>query len=189
MIRLIVVFVLLPLLLTAENKNRTIPAVVVLPDGPLTRIPSPNKNWTLVFECPADCTERELSIERTGSKQRQLVSQYERSLSVSWAPDSQHFFVYDAAGSNEGSSYVYGTASLNRLDLAEAIRTHDRMALPFLKAGHSYVRAKYWINSHDLIVILTGHFDEGPPHSFTLKYQIGTDGSARRLSIRNSEQP
>ena len=187
MVLRISLIVVLPFLLAAAPQKRT--PVIDLPRGPLTRIASPDKSWTLVFECPNECAERKLWIEKTQPKQRRLVSEYERSLGVSWAPDSRHFFVYDEAGSNEGFSYIYDAATLDKLNLAELVTAHDKAAVPFLKAGHSYMRAKYWIDAHALIAILTGHFDESPSHSFTLKYRIGIDGNIRRLSLSRSEQP
>lgn len=177
----------LPFLLAAAPQKRT--PVINLPRGAITQIASPDKSSTLIFECPGECAERKLWIEGAHSKQRRLISEYERSLSVCWAPDSRHFFVYDEAGSNEGLSYIYATATLEKLNLAELVAARDNAAAPFLKAGHSYMKAKYWIDSHALIAILTGHFDESPSHSFTLKYRIGIDGSVRRLSLSRSEQP
>jgi hypothetical protein len=73
--------------------------VVTLPRGEITRIPSPNRKWTLVFECPNQRKERKLWIEQSASHSRKLVKEYERSLDVSWAPDSRLFFVNDASGS------------------------------------------------------------------------------------------
>ena len=78
--------------------------VVELPRGPVTRIPSPNRRWTLIFECPDNCRERKLWAEDSTSRARKLVKEYERSLAIAWAPDSERFFVNDDYGSNGSNS-------------------------------------------------------------------------------------
>ena len=52
--------------------------VVELPQGPVTRISSPNRHWTLIFECPDNCASRKLWIEDSASHTRKLVKEYER---------------------------------------------------------------------------------------------------------------
>ncbi len=80
---------------SASSQSR----VVSLPQGEVTRIQSPDGKWTLVFGCPNACSQRNLWIEDSSLRMRRLVKEYDRSLSVSWAPDSRHFFVNDAWGS------------------------------------------------------------------------------------------
>jgi hypothetical protein len=81
--------------LRAEQNKATHPPVVVLPKGDVSRIPSPDGKWTLIFECPRECSQRKLCIVENGAEPRRLVKDYERSLSISWASDSHHFFVND----------------------------------------------------------------------------------------------
>src|SRR5690348_17132801 len=130
--------------LAAQKKAAHSP-VVELPRGTLSRIPSPNGKWTLIFECPKDCNERRLSIEDSASNTRRLVGEYERSLSISWAPDSQSFFVNDAYASNEAPSYVYDPIELKATDLSKLLVAGDPSAGQFLGAGHSYLHAKRWV--------------------------------------------
>jgi hypothetical protein len=167
--------------------------VVELPRGPVTRIPSPNRRWTLIFECPDNCRERRLWVEDSPSHARKLVKEYERSLAIAWAPDSERFFVNDDYGSNGSDSYVIDPASLKTTDLGTIIMDNDAEATQFLKAGHSYVRAKRWLNSHELLVVLFGHFDDSPPRgvpgSFTIKYQVDLNGGARKMSQHSIEEP
>ena len=102
---------LLPFAVTAQTEPaRRQPIVVTLPQGPVTRIPSPDRKWMLVFEFPApdkshsaDCRTgenetRKLWIKRKGSRERTLVRDFDRSFDISWSPDSHHFFVNDVSG-------------------------------------------------------------------------------------------
>src|SRR6266487_5394496 len=109
---LIISVLLVPLPLMAAQTKPARPPVVHLPSAAVSRIPSPNRKWTLIFECPNDCSERRLSIEDRASHTRRLIGEYERSLSISWAPDSRLFFVNDAYASNEALSYVYDPIKL-----------------------------------------------------------------------------
>jgi hypothetical protein len=162
----------------------TYQAVAQLPQGPISRVPSPDGKWILVFECPNNCSERRLSIEDSESHTQRLVGRYERSLSVSWSPDGQSFFVDDSYGSNGADSYVYDPITLKTIDLADPLAASDPHAAQFLRAGHSYLVAKRWLNSRELLVVLFGHFDELPARSFNLRYRVGLDGSVRRISQR-----
>jgi len=158
------------------------PRVVTLPSAAVSRIPSPNGKWTLIFECPNNCSERKLWIEENMSHTRKLVKEYERSLSISWAPNSHFFFVDDASGSTETLCYVYEPTTLRETDVSKMILASDPNAGEFLHAGHSYLNAKRWINSHELLVILEGHNDGSPPGGFTLRYHVDLSGTVRKLS-------
>src|SRR5229473_7409645 len=127
--------------LAAQTKPAHSP-VVVLPRvhgtslAAVTRIPSPNGKWTLIFECPNDCSERKLWIEENASHARKLVKEYERSLSISWAPDSRLFFVNDASGSTETLCYLYDPTTLKETDLARVVVAGDPKAGEYVGAGH-----------------------------------------------------
>lgn len=162
--------------------------IVTLPQGPVTRIPSPNGRWTLIFECPDSCRERKLWLEDGASQKRKLVREYRRSLAVAWAPNGTRFFVEDDYGSNGASSYVVDPETLNIIDPTNIIANSDEKATEYLNAGHAYVRAKRWINSHELVIVLAGHFDEPPARAFTIVYRVDLDGSAKRISWRSKEE-
>ena len=172
--------------LASETKSAH-PPVVDLPRAAVTPIPSPNGKWILIFECPNDCSERKLWIEESASHTRKLVKEHERSLSISWAADSRLFFVDDAPGSTETRCYVYDPTTLKEIDLAKVVLVRDPDAAQFLNAGHSYLNAKRWINSHELLIVLDGHNDGLPPGSFTLRYRVDVSGSVHKLS-QHSEQ-
>jgi hypothetical protein len=172
--------------LAAQTKSAQSP-VVNLPRAPVSRIPSPDGKWTLIFKCPNDCSERKLWIEENASHSRKLVKEYERSLSISWAPNSRLFFVNDASGSTKTLCYLYDPASLKDTDLAEVVLAGDPNAAQFLNAGHSYLKAKRWVNSHELLVVLEGHNDGSPPGRFTLRYRVDLRGIVRKLSQRSEQ--
>jgi len=193
-LRVFMTAVLLIQLQSLATQTKSVhPPVVDLPRAhetslaAVSRIPSPNGKWTLIFECPNDCSERKLWIEEKASHTRKLVKEYERSLSISWAPDSRLFFVNDASGSTETLCYVYDPTSLKETDMAKLILAGDPDAAQFLNAGHSYLKAKRWVNSHELFVVLEGHNDGLPPVGFTLRYRVDLNGGVRKLS-QHSEQ-
>lgn len=97
-----------------------------------------------------------------------LVKDYERSLSISWAPDSHHFFVNDAWGSNGESCSVCEVATLKRVEIADVLLSANADVKRYLNAGHSYLQVSQWVDSHELIVVLFGHFDDPPLGGFTL---------------------
>jgi hypothetical protein len=170
------------------SQTKATPPVVNLPQGEVSRIPSPNGKWTLIFECPNDCIERKLWVEETSSRARKLVKEYERSLDISWAPDSRFFFVNDNSGSTDARCYVYEAASLKETDVAKVVVAGIPDAEQFLNSGHSYLRAKRWLNSHELLVVLTGHNDGLPPGAFTLQYRVDLSGRVQKLSQNSEEQ-
>jgi hypothetical protein len=163
--------------------------VVSLPDGEITRIPSPDGKWMLVFECPHDCSERNLWIEVNATHARKLVQKYDRTLSVSWAPDSRHFFVNDDWGSNGASCTVYDPATLKTIDIATVLTAREPGAKRFLDAGHAYLHVTYWINPHEFALVLFGHFDDPPSGGFTFHYRVGLDGRIAKLSEQSEEHP
>jgi len=157
------------------------PPVMDLPQGAISRIPAPDGKWILIFECPNNCSERKLWIKQRGTPGRKLVSEYDRSLSISWAPDSRHFFVNDAHASNEARRYIIDPVTLKITDLAKVIEAGDTGVQQFLNAGHSYLKVKRSVNSHEVLVALYGHFDDPPPRGFTLQYRIGLNAVVRKV--------
>lgn len=170
----------LSLAMGAQARKSAAPQVVVLPRGPITRIASPDRKWTLIFECPNVCSQRKLSIEKNAAHARRLVKEYERSLDVGWAPDSHSFFVNDASGSTDTRAYVYHPATLKETVLETVLLAGDRSADKYLGAGHCYLEVKRWITSHELLVALWGQFDN-ERRGFTLKYRLDLNGGVHRL--------
>ena len=174
---------------------RSRPVVVTLPQGAVTRIPSPDRKWMLIFEFPAATNRfqtiaaqredeiRKLWIQPRGSSDRVLVRDFERSLDISWSPDSRHFFVNDASGSTDTLGYVYDPVTLKATALADVVTSSDPVAKKYLGAGHSYLEANRWIKSHELSVTLWGHFDEERV-GFKIKYRVDLNGRVERLYKR-----
>lgn len=168
-------------ILAAEQSELAHLPVVSFPSTSDGRVPSPNKKWTLVIECPKNCSERLLSLENDVSHTKRLIAKYERNLDVSWAPDSTRFFVTDDYGSDGSLSYVYDAISLKRTDLAHLLVAGDPNAAKFLKAGHAYLRATQWLGPRELLVFLAGHFDEPPRGVFSFQYRINLNGRVDKL--------
>lgn len=157
------------------------PRVIALPQGPLTRIPSPNRKWTLIFEFSDVNKPRKLWIQRKGSGERTLVRDFDRSLDVSWSPDSQHFFVNDASGSTDTLCYVYGPETLRPMNVLELLTSASRRASNF-EADHFYVEAKHWVGSDELLVTVMGYLSSTPPKpGFSGTYRINLNGSVRTI--------
>jgi hypothetical protein len=173
----------------AGSQARATTPVFSLPNGKLSSIPSPNGKWTLICQCPIDGRERKLWISGASSHELKLVKEYERDLDVSWAPDSRLFFVNDNSGSTDSRCYIYEPASLRETDVASVLLASDPDAEQYLNSGHSYLRAKRWLNSHELLVVLTGHNDGSPPGAFILRYRVDLNGGVHNLSQSSEEQP
>jgi len=176
------------LAVTTSQRGPTHPKVISLPQGEVSRIPSPDGKWILTFECPNECSQRKLWIEDTSVHTRRFIKDYERDLSISWAPDSRHFFVDDAWGSNGESCSVYEPGTLKIIDMGAVLLGANSDVNRFLKAGHSYLRATHWIDLHNLTVVLFGHFDDPPFRGFTLRYRVGLNGDVHKLSQKQSEE-
>ncbi len=171
--------------LVAQTKP-VYPPVVSLPRGAVSRIPSPDGMWTLTFEIPDVNKVRTLWIQRHGSSERTLVRHFDRSLDISWSPDSHHFFVNDASGSTETLCYVYDPGTLGMTDIAAMLAKASSKANQYLGANHSYLEARHWVNSHQLLVSLEGYFDESPPTTpgFSGTYLVDLNGTVRTLRER-----
>jgi hypothetical protein len=157
--------------------------VISLPQGAMTTIPSPSRNWTLIFEFADVNKARKLWIQRNGSNQRRLVREFERSLDISWSPDSQHFFINDSSGSGETRPYIYDPTTLQSIDLAELVAKASPKADDYLGADHSYLEAKYWINAHELVLKLDAFYSEPPPRrpAFSGTYRVDLSGNVQKV--------
>jgi hypothetical protein len=137
-----------------------------------------------------------LWIEEGGKRSRELIKEYERTLDVSWSPDSRFFFVNDNSGSTDARCSVYEPisqeqASIPKLkvtDIAKLLPVADPTVGQFLNAGHSYLKVKQWLNAHELLVTLTGHNDD-PHRGFTMQYRVDLRGKVLKLSQSSEEQP
>jgi hypothetical protein len=155
------------------------------------RIMAPNGNWALVSPpnpefCPKEDKgkyadfEPKLFLMNESNHRKRLVMRYSSGGDVGWAPGSMAFFVNEQVGSNVGDAYIYGTASLKKLDLTDVIFRSDSAAAKF-KIGHRYVRARKWIDDHSILVQFCGHTDESPVIQFDFRYRVTVTGQVQTL--------
>lgn len=81
---------------------------------------------------------------------------------------------------------MYEPVFLKEIDVAKMVLAADPSAAQFLNVGHSYLRAKRWLNTHELLVTLTGQDDE-LRRSFNLQYRVDLRGKVRKLSQGSEE--
>lgn len=176
-------FLLISLQMTMRAQD---PSPPVSPRS-VSRIQSPDRKWSLILEAPGD--QRRLWIENTASHAKRLVNAFNRSASLSWAPDSRLFFVNDEWGSNGTDAYVFETSSLKKTDLADLLAAqYPAIVADYRNAGHVYFEAVRWLGPHVLLVRLTGHFDEPPTREFTFRFQLDLDGAVRKIAESRKEE-
>jgi hypothetical protein len=156
---------------------------LTLPFGPPKSLASPDGSHLLygagTDTAPARSTQ--LWIEDNRTKQQRKITDVARILSAGWSSDGLSFFVEDDAGSNIALAYLYETATLKRLDIAELISASDAEAKRFAE-GHAYFHVREWMDAQHLQIDLTGHTDSPPVDCFDLRYRVGRDGTIERLS-------
>lgn len=161
-------------------------SVVHLPRQTMTRIPSPDRHWTLIS--PAFCSDcdRRLTLKDNHTRRQRTIKTFNRSLAVSWAPDSRAFFLNDELASDETDAYVYRPRTAKPLDLNRLILVHDPKAHRFLHE-HTYFEARRWIDHQAVLVALCGHTSEAPAKQFSLTYRVDLQGSVKRVSVSENE--
>jgi hypothetical protein len=171
-----------------ERANPT--SVVSFPGESVSRARSPDGKWALVSGQPDDSGQRRLWIESTNPAGRRPVRAFSRVVRVSWAPDSQLFFVNDEWGSNGTDCYVFDAVTLKATAIANLLaRRYPKIISGHKKASHLYFEASRWASSRVLLVRLTGHFDEPPAQSFTLRFEVDlNDGSIREVGESQKEE-
>ena len=170
----------------AQAKKSISPKIVSLPQGRITRIASPDRNWTLTFELHGVYKPRQLWIQRSGSSGRTMVREFERSADISWSSDSQHFFVNDASGSGETRCYIYDAITLKSIDVEALVAKAAPKAADYLGADHSCLEVKHWVNSHEVLVKLTAYFSEPPPQrpGFSGTYRVDLNSTVAKVRER-----
>jgi len=79
--------------------------------------------------------------------------------------------------------YVSDPVALKSTALADVLTSADSSAKKYLGAGHSYLEANRWNNSHELLITLWGHFDEERV-GFRIKYRVNLTGRIHRVYKR-----
>lgn len=159
-------------------------AILALPHGSQTRLISPDRQWAL-FCVPYSKSAShgpELWIENPRTSRRQKLQDVPDTLRAAWFPDSAQFWVEDHFASDRTQAYIYTPATLERLDLREAVLKADPSASA-LDRGHRYYKVAS-ADSHSLLIDFTGHTDDAPVNCFDLRYRVTRAGAVSRLSRR-----
>ena len=154
--------------------------IVQLPQAMPVHLWSPDHQSMLVADAlPLNYVgEKYVWLEGADGRNRRLVKQYGRSLSLGWAPDSNTFFVNDAWASDREDCEIVDPRSLKTIDVAKLLADKPD-DLRYLVAGHRYIVAERWIDSKTLLVKLYGHFNDPPAASFHLTYSVSLDDTTR----------
>lgn len=150
---------------------------------------APNQKWSLFLRgCwrPEDKSCGDVSdlhlalVDLTTSESREVLAVNSPPI-VSWAPDSDRFFIVNHESSDRDNSYIYSAKTLTRLDIGQLILMRDQTLANYARQGsHLYFVAKRWRDSQAVEVRVTGHTDS-PAKEFTRDFVVTADASVTRL--------
>lgn len=149
---------------------------------------SPDGKHVLIWQStPKGCNGyHALLLSDANGGREQVLLQYDVPLTVSWSPDSNHFFVDDHRSSDFDSTYVF-SADGSRVDLFKSIENApDQFARGHLHAGHVYLIGLRWMDSGHILIELTGHFDQPPATQFKACYVADVLGDVTRLQAQET---
>jgi hypothetical protein len=154
-----------------------------LPFGKKDRLPSPDGRYVLFGRTQNETKSGtpELWFEEPGLSKRVRLLELGGTARAAWSPDGTAFYVNDRWVSDRERSYLYDAASLDRTDLGKAILANDDRAAR-LATGHAYIGAGQWKDSQTVLVRFHGHTDEAPVVCFDLRYDVGRNGSVKKLA-------
>ncbi|MGA9070601.1 MAG: hypothetical protein WB424_10130 [Terracidiphilus sp.] len=175
----------------AQTINSNSGGRLELPSEHLTRLPSPSGRYALVGinkridlsqEC-AKCfsTSSKLWFEDNTSHARKLLLNVNSTAFAGWSPDGSAFYVEDHLGSNITEAYIFETATLKKVDIADRILAADSEA-KHLNSGHAYFNSVRWQDNDNLLVRFNGHTDELPITCFDMEYLVSRSGMVKKLS-------
>jgi hypothetical protein len=111
------------------------------------------------------------------------VEKFEASVSVLWAPDSNHFATTYHWGSNIAFVRVYPSqGALNGIDPYDNIKSALGKLPEVENDNHIYFHALQWQDKDRLWIRLFGHWDTYGAKEFDYYFEISLDGGVRRLS-------
>jgi len=154
-----------------------------LPFGKKDRLASPDGRYVLFGRTQNETKNGipELWIAEPVLSKRVRLLELNGTVRAGWSPDGAAFYVNDRWVSDRERSYLYDAASLDRTDLGKAILASDERAARFA-TGHSYVGVEQWKDSRTVLVRWHGHTDEPPVVCFDLRYEVGRNGSVKKLA-------
>lgn len=154
----------------------------------LAHLASPDDRWTLTNGCKG-CPEGQemLWLVQNDDHHRRLVRKYAHTVQTAWAPDSSAFYLNDESAADKTQAFVIDPRSLKITELEKIIVAADPGAARYIHAGHSFLAAQQWLAHAELIVTLTGHFDQPPATQFELRYRVNLNGRVVKESQSESE--
>jgi hypothetical protein len=172
----------------APSQQSTPPQAVRFTPERLAHLASPDDHWTLTNGCKG-CPEGQemLWLVQNDDHHRRLVRKYARTVQTAWAPDSSAFYLNDESAPDKTLAFVIDARSLKITEIEKIIVAADPSAARYVRAGHSFLAAQKWLAPAELIVNLTGHFDQPPATQFELRYRVNLNGRIVKESQRESE--
>jgi hypothetical protein len=172
----------------ASPQQSTLPQAVRFTSERLAHLASPDDRWTLTNGCKG-CPEGQemLWLVQNDDHHRRLVRKYARTVQTAWAPDSNSFYLNDESATNKTLAFVFDARSLKITELEKTIVAADPAAARYVQAGHCFLAAQHWVGPSELIVTLSGHYDQPPATQFELRYRVNLNGRVAKESHRESE--
>jgi hypothetical protein len=118
-----------------------------------------------------------LVTKRAGTKKKLL--DYGRNVEVSWAPDSEMFFVNDNWGSNASECLVTNIRTMKELSTLELVQ--NKLTKRESGADHLYVTCSGWNSNIDVGIVAHGYGGDGPPDLFAFDHKYTLDIASGRL--------
>ncbi|MGA2882478.1 MAG: hypothetical protein ABSG13_26280 [Bryobacteraceae bacterium] len=154
-----------------------------LPQGPVTRLASPDASQILYSQKSNNGTQLWIEDKRTHRKTK--LFDVGGTLSAAWSADGTAFYVNDHWASDRERAYICDAATLQLLDIADRILAEDPETRPFA-AGHTYFAIERWDGTQDVAVRFSGHTDEPPVVQFDFRYRVSRTGVVKKLSQRTA---
>lgn len=102
---------------------------------------------------------RLLFLKNKTTGETRQVYEYTRGASVVWSPDSRHFAIDDAAGSDYTETKILSVEeAVPEIDVQQEIR--DKIDVP--SGHHEYFYVAYWIDARRVVVYHWGYGGEDP---------------------------
>ena len=143
--------------------------------GRESKLISPNHRYAIEnIESGGDPRDGLLLTDKTSGKTRE-VYRYGRRVSVLWSPDSRHFAIDDAAGSDYTETKIFSAKDgAAELDVQKEI---GKLHIPH--GHHEYFYVASWIDPTSVLVYHWGYGEE-QPNLFCECYVYRLDGPVRR---------
>ena len=123
--------------------------------GKRSELPSPDGHYVLVNVDSDREPYHSIILKEKSTSTMRKISDYGRSATVVWAPDSRHFALNDYAGSDFTNTHIIAVdESVPRIDIQMEILAHVRR----LAGGdHEYFGVVRWLDNRHVIVHHWGH--------------------------------